>query len=343
MSWAHIPPWVEPLWQQWQSAYREDRLPHAIVLTGPAGNGKREIVEAFVRGAQCRNPDKQGLPCEHCPSCIQFPSCHRIEESAHPDIAWLRVARYSIGIDDIREHIIGRLLKKANYDGNKMLVIEAAERMTPAAMNALLKNLEEPPPKTHFFLITPQTHRLLPTIRSRCQCYVLPKASSEQALAWLCEQSLREEEARQALDAADGMPVQALHMRESGQMQFRQDFDRDLLQVLSGKQLETHFAQNWNTTAAKKRSKKDTGTDMAEEIPMDLRLNWMIQFGIQIIQRLIAKQIPAPELQRAMKAYRELLMVREYEAATPAPQLNLEAACLALMKIPGIREEAASQ
>ena len=343
MSWAYIPSWGEPLWQRWQNAYREDRLPHAILLTGLAGNGKREMTEVFVRGALCRNPKEQGLPCEHCPSCIQFSSYHHIEESAHPDIVWLRVARYSIGIDDIREHIIDRLLKKANYDGNKMLVIEAADRMTTPAMNALLKSLEEPPPKTNFFLITHQAHQLLPTIRSRCQRYVLPKARRKQALEWLGQQSLSMEEAEQALRAAGGMPVRALHMRESGQMEFRQDFDRELTQVLSGKQLETRFAQNWNTTAVKKRGKKEGSADMSEEIPIDLRLSWMIQYGIQIIHRLIAKQVPATELKRAMKAYRELLMVREYEAATPAPQLNLEAACLALMKIPGIREEAANQ
>ncbi len=338
MSWSQIPAWAQPLWQQWRDCYQEERLPHAILLVGSAGNGKRELVEAFVRGIQCRESTEPGLPCEQCPSCLQFTSFRAVEENAHPDIEWLRVSGYSIGIDEVREHIIARVLKKANYDRNKFLIIENAQRMTPPAMNALLKSLEEPPAMTNFFLITHQPHRLLPTIRSRCQRYVLPTPSHETSLEWLCEHSLDRGEAEQALRAADGTPVRALQMQSNGQMEFRHQFEKDLEQVLHGKKLETSFSQNWNITPSAASKSKNLTEGIFEEIPMDLRLSWIIQYGVEFIREMVKKPVSGMEMLRAMKAYRELLLVREYEAVIPAPQLNLELACLALMKIPGIRQ-----
>ena len=160
MAVQQIPTWLEPVWEQWRTAYQEGRLPHAVLVTGPSGIGKRWLVEAFVRGVQCHAPTAQGLPCDECPSCKQYVSYRQLEKKSHPDIDWLTIARYSIGIGDIRDQIIRRLTLKANYGRMRLLVIEPAERMTRAASNALLKSLEEPPPDTMLFLIS-QTHPCL--------------------------------------------------------------------------------------------------------------------------------------------------------------------------------------
>ncbi len=334
MPWKRIPDWMQPLWEHWQEVRREGRLPHAMLVVGPSGSGKRELVEAFVRGMQCRAPAADGLPCEQCPSCKQFASHLQIEQKSHPDIDWLTVSRYSIGIGEIRDQIIQRLNLKANYDRMKALVIEPAERMTRSAANALLKSLEEPPEGTVLILISHQPGRLLPTIRSRCQRYAVPLSGTEKALEWLCEFMSRAE-ADRAMATAGNMPVRALAMHQAGQVELRDEFEHDLDQVLAGTHLETTFANKWCVAPTHEKGSsrsrgKGGGDDAAEDISMDLRLTWMLEFGATQVRERLREAAPPPELQAACRAYQELLEVRVREASIPAPQLNLEAACLAL-------------
>ena len=337
MPWAEIPDWLQPLWGHWQEVRREGRLPHAMLVAGPSGSGKRDLVEAFVRGMQCHAPVADGLPCGQCPSCKQFPSRLQLEEKSHPDVGWLTISRYSIGIGEIRDQIIRRLGLKANYDRTRALVIEPVERMTQSAANALLKSLEEPPEDTVLILISHQPGRLLPTIRSRCQRHVVPQPDAEQALDWLCGFMSREEAGR-ATAAAGGMPIRALAMHQAGQVEFRDEFERDLDQVLSGTQLETAFASKWCAAPAqgkgpsrtKGKGRGEDADEAAEDIPMDLRLTWMLERGVSQVREKLAQAVPPAELQSALHAYQELLEVRAREAGIPAPQLNLEAACLAL-------------
>src|SRR6185369_4318813 len=75
--------------------------------------------------------------------------------------------------------------------GYRVLVIRPAEAMQPAAANALLKTLEEPPPHTLIVLVSDRPARLLPTIRSRCRALALGKPAHEAALAWLREESVQ--------------------------------------------------------------------------------------------------------------------------------------------------------
>src|SRR5437899_11144663 len=80
--------------------------------------------------------------------------------------------------------------------------------MNANTQNALLKNLEEPPPATVFLLVTTQPERLLATVRSRCLRFALPVPPSEPVLRWLKEQGLRQPEA--TLAGAGGAPLAAL-------------------------------------------------------------------------------------------------------------------------------------
>lgn len=326
-----IPAWLEPTWKQWRAADREGRLPHAVLVAGPSGIGKRWLVEMFVRGIQCRAPTEQGLPCDQCPSCRQYVSHRHLERKSHPDIDWLTIGRYSIGIGDIRDQIIQRLTLKANYGRMRLLVIEPAERMTRAASNALLKSLEEPPPDTLLFLISHQPGRLLATIRSRCQRYALPEPDAEQSLAWLSG-FMAPEQAKSALQAASGMPMRALQMQQDDQVDFRNEFEQGLTDVLAGRQSETAFASAWNVTPTqgKARGKKAGREEAHEDIPMDLRLVWIMDRAVEDIRSKMAGKDSALSIRAALQAYRQLLDIRAREAAIPAPQLNLEAACLAL-------------
>lgn len=330
MAEQQVPIWLEPVWEQWRAAYQEGRLPHAVLVTGPSGIGKRWLVEAFVRGVQCHAPTPQGLPCNECPSCKQYVSYRQLERKSHPDIDWLTIARYSIGIDDIRDQIIQRLTLKANYGRMRLLVIEPAERMTRAASNALLKSLEEPPPDTMLFLISHQPGRLLATIRSRCQRYALPEPDAGQSLAWLAN-FMTPEQAEDALEAGGGMPMRALKIQQDGQVDFRNEFEQDLCDVLEGKQSETAFASAWNITPAQSRKKaRSEGEEPQEDIPMDLRLVWMIDRAVVEIRKKVTEKDSVQNVRATLNAYQDLLDIRAREAVIPAPQLNLEAACLAL-------------
>ena len=330
MAVQQVPTWLEPVWEQWRAAYREGRLPHAVLVTGPSGIGKRWLVEAFVRGVQCHAPTAQGLPCDECPSCKQYVSYRQLEKKSHPDIDWLTIARYSIGIGDIRDQIIRRLTLKANYGRMRLLVIEPAERMTRAASNALLKSLEEPPPDTMLFLISHQPGRLLATIRSRCQRYALPEPNPEQGRAWLAG-FMTPEQAEDALKAGDGMPMRALKMQQDNQVDFRNTFEQSLCNVLEGTQSETAFASTWNVTPAQSKGKTRSGSEEPqEEISMDLRLVWMIDRAVAEIRKKVTEKDSMQNVRATLNAYQELLDIRAREASIPASQLNLEAACLAL-------------
>ena len=330
MAVQQVPTWLEPVWEQWRAAYRAGRLPHAVLVTGPSGIGKRWLVEAFVRGIQCHAPTAQGLPCDECPSCKQYVSYRQLEKKSHPDIDWLTIARYSIGIGDIRDQIIRRLTLKANYGRMRLLVIEPAERMTRAASNALLKSLEEPPPDTMLFLISHQPGRLLATIRSRCQRYALPEPNPEQGRAWLAG-FMTPEQAEDALKAGDGMPMRALKMQQDNQVDFRNTFEQSLCDVLEGTQSETAFASTWNVTPAQSKGKIRSGSEEPqEEIPMDLRLVWMIDRAVAEIRKKVTEKDSMQNVRATLTAYQELLDIRAREASIPASQLNLEAACLAL-------------
>ncbi len=323
-----IPAWLDPIWERWRTVYLEGRLPHAILITGPAGVGKRWLVEAFVRGVQCHAPTERGLPCGECPSCKQYVSRHQLEKKSHPDIDWLTVARYSIGINDIREQVIQRLTLKANYGRMRLLVIEPAERMTRAASNALLKSLEEPPPNTALFLISHQPGRLLATIRSRCQKYAVPQPGPERSAEWLAN-FMTLEQAKDTLKAGGGMPMRALDMHQSGQVEFRNEFEQGLREVLTGKLSETDFASEWNSGAQGKPKSKQGSERAWEDISMDLRLVWMMDQIVEEARKRASERAVARDFRAVLNAYQWLLEIRAREAAIPAPQLNLEAACLA--------------
>jgi DNA polymerase-3 subunit delta' len=103
--------------------------------------------------------------------------------------------------------------------GHRVLVIHPAETLHPAAANALLKTLEEPPPATLIVLVSDQPSRLLPTIRSRCRSLALPMPAPEAALAWLGAQGV--EDAQVALAAAGGAPLLARDLADPAQVEFR--------------------------------------------------------------------------------------------------------------------------
>jgi DNA polymerase III subunit delta' len=142
--------------QLFLSILKRNRLPHAFLLSGQEGIGKKKTAKEFAKYILCENHNNCGV----CRPCI------KVERDIHPDVLIIE-NEDKIGIDQSRT--IGREVYEYPYEGDKRIIlIDRADAMTHEATNALLKTLEEPPPFNIFFLITSSERDVPLTIRSRC-------------------------------------------------------------------------------------------------------------------------------------------------------------------------------
>ncbi len=144
-------------------AIAQDRVPHAYLFCGPKGCGKHTTGIALAAALNC-----QSRPGEGCGTCD---ACEKIFGGRHPDVRTLerQGAARIIPIETIRTEVVPVLAMPPHEGKARLFLIEETAALQPASANALLKTLEEPPPRTHFVLGTTAPDQLLPTIRSRCQ------------------------------------------------------------------------------------------------------------------------------------------------------------------------------
>ncbi|MEU7989590.1 DNA polymerase III subunit delta' [Streptosporangium canum] len=148
-------------------------MTHAWLFTGPPGSGREAAARAFAAALFC--PD-QG--CGHCDMC------HQVAIGSHPDLEVVRTEGLSYGIKETRQLIL-RAAGAPTLGRWRVVLFEGADRMPERASNALLKAIEEPPPKTVWLLCTPSPADLVITIRSRCRVVTLvtpPTAAVAHAL-----------------------------------------------------------------------------------------------------------------------------------------------------------------
>jgi len=200
---------------------RAGRLPHALLLRGREGIGKLAFAEAVARALLCESPRAGGRACGQCAACAwmeqgSHPDFRRFEpenlaEAAEAEQGSDRRASLQIPVEQVRG-IADFINISSHRGGAKVVLIHPAETLNVHAANALLKNLEEPPPRTYFLLVAHRWHQLLPTIRSRCEQVVLAAPSHAEARDWLGAQKLRD--ADLALAQAGGAPLLALKFDE---------------------------------------------------------------------------------------------------------------------------------
>jgi DNA polymerase III subunit delta' len=218
-------PWLYMPWNQLQA--RRTNLPHALLIHGRPGLGKTVLARLFAQRLLCEGPADGDLPCGECSACLWF------EQGSHPDFRLLEpealstaeaeprttegdprkaeAASRQIRIDQVRE-LQDFLAIGTHRGGLRVVVVRPAEAMNVATANALLKSLEEPPPKTAFVLVSSAPDRLLPTVRSRCQRIGVAPATPAAAVAWLRPRGLQDAEA--ALAYAANAPLAALEDAE---------------------------------------------------------------------------------------------------------------------------------
>ncbi len=202
-------PWLTSIHQQLVNLVNSQHLHHALLISGPDGVGKHVLADQLANHLMCQQPTATGH-CGVCKSCLLVNSGH------HPDLQRV-VAESSIGVDQIRE-ISHFMQSAAQQGGARVVLIPHAEKMTEAAANALLKTLEEPGERCFLLLQTAHEDMLLPTIRSRCQRWVVSPQLNAPTQQWLQAQSPQAVPAY-LLDFCGGAPLKALELLHSGQVQ----------------------------------------------------------------------------------------------------------------------------
>ncbi len=153
------------------------KLAHAYLFCGPRGVGKTTCARIFAKSINCLSPLPNGDACGQCESCRAF------DEQRSMSISELDAASNN-SVEDIRE-LCKQVLIPPQVGKYKVFIIDEVHMLSPAAFNAFLKTLEEPPSYVIFILATTEKHRILPTILSRCQVYDFQRMSTQDTIAHL--------------------------------------------------------------------------------------------------------------------------------------------------------------
>jgi DNA polymerase-3 subunit delta' len=245
MSVVSILPWQSALWSVVTEARTNEKLAHALLLAGPAGVGKRQFARALAQALLCEAPSAQGTACGQCRGCVQF------DAGSHPNLFWLQPLfdektdkqKRDISVEQLRD-LGEKLVLSAHYGGSKVVVMDPVDALNVSGVNALLKTIEEPPPKTYMLLVSERPMALAATLRSRCQRLRFAPPSDEQARAWLREQepALTGASLERALDLAQGAPLRALAAHKSGLLEQHGKWRTDWLDVAAQKRAPTAAA-----------------------------------------------------------------------------------------------------
>ncbi len=189
---------------RFRAALAGPRMPHAWLLAGLAGIGKRLLLEQMAQHALC----EEARACGRCRACRMFAA------GTHPDCVLLVRAEGArdVRVDQVREALALLALAPAQAM-RRVLLVPEAEAMNPQAANALLKTLEEPPAQALVLLAASDPLRLPATIRSRCVLVPVPPPSQQEARAFFVQQGVPAEEAAQLAAEVPARPLLALEAR----------------------------------------------------------------------------------------------------------------------------------
>jgi DNA polymerase III subunit delta' len=218
-----------------------DSLPPSLIFAGPEGVGKRLVATSLAQALNClRTSTRSPVPGTEHPapgtqhrapevdSCGVCAACLRIARGVHPDVLVLEPGDTgSIKIEQVRE-IVDRAAYRPFEGKRRVVVIDGADGLVPAAQNALLKTLEEPPSMSVFVLVTARPDMLLPTVRSRCPRLNFRPLSPNEIAHALVARGQTETAARAVAATADGSLGRALEASADDFVQAREVAERVL-------------------------------------------------------------------------------------------------------------------
>ncbi len=235
-------PWQRAAWSR--LTIRMPNLPHAVLLTGASGTGKRHFADHLAGWLLCDTPTVDG-------ACGKCASCAWLKVGNHPSL--LRVSRSfdlkgkqsrQIKIDQIRDLMP---FVQQTGQGWRVVIVEPAEALNIAAANALLKTLEEPAPRVMMLLVADQFLQLPATIRSRVQQVPLGRIAPETALDYVRDEAVVSiEQATMLLVMTGGAPLAAVQLSTTAQYQMRGQWLATWLAILTGRRTTLDAAAYWH-------------------------------------------------------------------------------------------------
>ena len=168
-----------------ERAVRERRVSHAYLFCGPRGTGKTTMARLLAKALLCQQ-GRGKLPDGSCEDC------RLIAAGSHPDVLEIDAAS-NTGVDNVRDQIISRASYAPVRGDYKVYIIDEVHMLTPAAFNALLKTLEEPPAHVVFVMCTTDPQKILGTVLSRVQRFDFHAISDNDLQAHLVQLCAQEE------------------------------------------------------------------------------------------------------------------------------------------------------
>jgi DNA polymerase-3 subunit delta' len=242
-------PWQQHQWEHLCSYIAQKRIPQALLITGNKGLGKQQLAHQFAVALLCATPQASGTACGHCSSCLL------VNADTHPDFIQIQPEEpgKGIGIGQIRS-LISRLTLKPQFETQRVVIVNPADKMNNAAANAFLKCLEEPSERTSILLITEKPAKLPATIISRCQKLAVVTPDKDVAVKWLAEimqcDTVTNKTLQLNVSLAQGAPLQALEYANDQTLTLRNEcFDA---WIAIAKQLKSPVivAEDWHKLPA---------------------------------------------------------------------------------------------
>lgn len=204
------------------AAYRSGRIPHAVLIGGPQGVGKATLAYRMAKFVLA-NPDPlspQVVSASDLSTPADNAAARRVIAGAHPDLLTLERGlnesgklRKTIAVEDVRRRSVAFFGSTAGEGGWRVAIVDSVDELNAEGENALLKILEEPPPRSLLFLISHSPGSVRATLRSRCRRLTLrplPEEDVIEAAAKALNRSPQDQEIRTAAGLAEGSVARAI-------------------------------------------------------------------------------------------------------------------------------------